>query len=288
MLNKLNICIKAIWVGLFRKKKEPYFSLSKILGFQPIHRELYRTALLHKSSPEAIHQGRMLNNERLEYLGDAILDAVVGAYLFERFPNRNEGFLTNVRSRIVQRESLNRVCMEWGLDKLIICAPQAASHTVHIYGNTVEALIGAVYLDRGYEACYRFICEKLIKEHIDLKEAMRHNKNDKSYLIEWAQKHKLSIDFKVLEIFSDSNGNMMFQSEVRLAQRSLGIGVGHNKKDSQLKAAKEAVYKIHHDKTIQAFVADCKRNAKLAAEAVEMTESTLPNSEPADIISDQT
>ena len=132
------------------KNKKPYFAFYKILGFYPKDISLYEHALLHKSSSiEDAVTGKWLNNERLEFLGDAILDSIIAEILYSEFPNKREGFLTNTRSKIVQRETLNRVAIELGLDKFIVYSIKINSHNKCIYGNALEALIGAIYLEIG-------------------------------------------------------------------------------------------------------------------------------------------
>lgn len=133
----------------FRKDKELYSSFYKILGFYPHHIQYYEQALHHKSS-SIKKQGSWINNERLEFLGDAILDAVVGDIVFRHFKGKREGFLTNTRSKIVQRETLNRLAVEIGLDKLIISSTHSSTHNSYMCGNAFEAMVGAIYLDRGY------------------------------------------------------------------------------------------------------------------------------------------
>ena len=147
--------------------KEPYSSLYKILGFYPDNIHLYEQAFLHKSSSVESGDGRWLNNERLEFLGDAVLDAVVADIVYKHFQNKREGFLTNTRSKIVQRETMNRVAVELGLDKMVVYSAKLSSHNNHMYGNALEALIGAIYLDQGYEVCYNFIQNVLIKKHVN-------------------------------------------------------------------------------------------------------------------------
>ena len=132
-----------------------------------------------------------MNNERLEFLGDAILDAIVGDIVYKHFEGRREGFLTNTRSKIVQRETLNKLAVEIGLDKLVKYSTRSSSHNSYMYGNAFEAFIGAIYLDQGYERCKRFMEEKIFKNYIDLDKMSRKEVNFKSKLIEWSQKAKL-------------------------------------------------------------------------------------------------
>ena len=137
--------------------KEPYSSLYKILGFYPDNIHLYEQAFHHKSSSIESSDGRWLNNERLEFLGDAILDAVVADIVFNHFQNKREGFLTNTRSKIVQRDTLNRVAVELGLEKMVVYSAKVNSHNNYMYGNALEALIGAIYLDGGFASAKEFL-----------------------------------------------------------------------------------------------------------------------------------
>ena len=144
---------------LFCKERESYFCFYKILGFFPRNIQIYQQALLHKSTSIRSDKGRLLNNERLEFLGDAILDAIVGDIVFKHFEGRREGFLTNTRSKIVQRETLNKLAVEIGLDKLVKYSTRSSSHNSYMYGNAFEAFIGAICLDQGYDRCKEFMEE---------------------------------------------------------------------------------------------------------------------------------
>ena len=222
---------------LKHKNKEPYSSLYKILGFYPDNVHVYEQAFLHKSSSVEDSDGKWLNNERLEFLGDAVLDAIVADIVYKHFQNKREGFLTNTRSKIVQRETLNRVAVELGLDKMVVYSAKLSSHNNHMYGNALEALIGAIYLDQGYRACYRFINDVIIKRYIDLDNIARKEVNFKSSLIEWSQK----------------------KTGVTLADMQIGVGIGYSKKESQQNAAKMAIKKLRTDKTFQQFISDLKK-----------------------------
>ena len=145
---------------LFRKDRESYFCFYRILGFFPRDIKVYQQALLHKSISMRSEKGRPINNERLEFLGDAILDAIVGDIVYRHFEGRREGFLTNTRSKIVQRETLNKLAVEIGLDKLVKYSTRSSSHNSYMYGNAFEAFIGAIYLDQGYDRCKQFMEEK--------------------------------------------------------------------------------------------------------------------------------
>ncbi len=188
--------------------------------------------------------GKWINNERLEFLGDAILDAIVADIVFKQFEYKKEGFLTNIRSKIVQRDTLNKLAVDIGLDKLIKTSTRTFSHNTHMYGNALEALIGAIYLDQGYRVAKKFVHQRLIQEFLDMDRVARHEVNFKSRLIEWSQKNKVDVRFNLIETFNDNNNNPVFQSEVLVGDTQVGIGTGYSKKESQQNAAKMAMKKI--------------------------------------------
>lgn len=244
---------------LKNKNREPYTSLYKILSFYPDNIRLYEQAFLHKSSSVESGDGKWLNNERLEFLGDAVLDAIVADIVYKHFQNQREGFLTNTRSKIVQRETLNRVAVELGLDKMIVYSAKLSTHNNHLYGNALEALIGAVYLDQGYDMCYRFIQNVIFKEHINLETIANKEVNFKSSLIEWSQKNKLEVTFDLIESFADNEGSPVFQTGISLSETQIGIGIGYSKKESQQNAAKMAIKKLRTDRTFQLFISELKK-----------------------------
>ena len=232
---------------LFHKDRESYLCFYKILGFYPRNIQLYQQALLHKSTSIRSEKGRPLNNERLEFLGDAILDAIVGDIVYKHFEGRREGFLTNTRSKIVQRETLNKLAVEIGLDKLVKYSARSSSHNSYMYGNAFEAFIGAIYLDQGYDRCKHFMEEKIFKNYIDLDKMSRKEVNFKSKLIEWSQKSKVEVSFELIEQFLDEDYNPMFHTEIRIEGISAGKGTGYSKKESQQNAAQTALKKIKND-----------------------------------------
>ena len=250
-----------MFVGLYRKikwrftkKDEAYWALYRILGFYPKDFRLYEQAFIHRSSSIETEDGKWKNNERLEFLGDAVLNAIVADIIYANFPNRKEGFMTNTRSKIVQRESLNRLAVEIGLNDLVVLSRKANSHNNYIYGNAFEALIGAIYLDQGYRKCHKFVKNRIIDRYISLKDIARKEVNFKSILIEWSQKNKLEIAFELLETFKDEAKNPVFQSSVTLLGMSLGQGTGYTKKESQQLAAKKAIKRIRYDKKLQQII----------------------------------
>ena len=215
------------------KDKESYRCFYRILGFYPKNIQLYKQALLHKSTSIRSDKGQLINNERLEFLGDAILDAIVGHIVYQQFEGKGEGFLTNTRSKIVQRETLNKLAIEIGLSKLIKYSSRSSSHNSYMYGNAFEALIGAIYLDQGYKRCKQFIEQRIFKQYIDLEKISRKEVNFKSKLIEWSQKHKLEVSFELIEQFIDHEGSPMFQTEIRIEGIAAGTGTGYSKKETQ-------------------------------------------------------
>ena len=265
---------------LFRKDKESYFCFYKILGFYPRNIQLYQQALLHKSTSIRSEKGRPLNNERLEFLGDAILDAIVGDIVYKHFEGRREGFLTNTRSKIVQRETLNKLAVEIGLDKLVKYSTRSSSHNSYMYGNAFEAFIGAIYLDQGYERCKRFMEEKIFKNYIDLDKMSRKEVNFKSKLIEWSQKSKVEVSFELIEQFLDEDYNPMFHTEIRIEGISAGKGTGYSKKESQQNAAQAALKKIKNDASFKEQIEATKAQNHLVEGATvaeeEVEENTLP------------
>ena len=242
------------------KNKEPYLSLYNMLGFYPKDIVLYEQAFIHRSITSTA-TGKNCNNERLEFLGDAILDAIVADIVYKHFPHKREGFLTNTRSKIVQRESLNHIALELGLDKKVTSLPHAAIHNKYLFGNALEALIGAIYLDQGYRFCYRFVMERIINKYISLNKLAGLEVNFKSRLLEWGQKVKLNIVFDLIEMSTDSEGNPVFQTSVSLEGTSLGIGIGNTKKESQQLAAKKAIRRINKDKDIRELIETLKQQS---------------------------
>ena len=246
------------WIRLFRlKHKEPYLSLYNILGFYPDNTALYEQAFIHRSINSPQH-GKRGNNERLEFLGDAILDAIIADIVYKHFPNKREGFLTNTRSKIVQRESLNNIALELGIDKKVTSMPYAATHHKYMYGNALEALIGAIYIDQGYEQCCKFVKERIINKHISLDKLATREMNFKSRLLEWGQKEKLHIEFNLIETFNDDEGHPVFQTSVLLEGTPLGIGIGSTKKESQQLASKIVIRKIQKDKDVHSLIENLK------------------------------
>ncbi|MFT3994879.1 MAG: ribonuclease III [Dysgonomonas sp.] len=243
MLKKLYRSVRL----LPKKGKEPYASFYKILHFYPYNITLYEQALLHKSSSIKMKDGRWINNERLEFLGDAILDAIVADIVFKEFEYKKEGFLTSMRSKIVQRETLNKFALQLGLDKLVKTSARNMAPNTHMYGNALEALIGAIYLDQGYRIAKRFVLERLIKQYLNIESVAELEGNYKSRLIEWSQKQKISVSFDLVDSFVDTHNTPVFKTVVMIMDQEAGLGTGYSKKESQQKAAQMAMERLNSD-----------------------------------------
>lgn len=243
----------------FRKERKVYCALKRILGFYPRHLHYYQQALMHKSMHTRTADGRRVNNERLEFLGDAILGAVVGDIVYRHFKGKREGFLTNTRSKLVQRDTLNRVAVEIGLDKLIQYSISSSSHNSYMCGNAFEALIGAIYLDRGYNCCMQFINERILHRLLDIDKVANKEMNYKSKLIEWCQKKKVRFEFKIVGQHRERSESYspVFDSQVLLNGIVCGEGSGYSKKESHQAAAKIAYKRIRGNKQLaeQVFAA---------------------------------
>ncbi len=232
---------------LFVKDKELYVFIHRITGYYPRDIQLYELAMIHRSKPLKMPDGSWANNERLEFLGDAVLDTVVAEYLYTTFPHKHEGFLTSTRAKIVQRESLNRIGNTLHLDSHVRALTHSSSHNSYICGNALEALVGAVYLDQGYKHCRKFIIDKLIKKHFDLNDLVKTEQNFKSRLIEWTQKYRVSIEFELVDSYTDKDKNPVFRTAVILGGIYASDAVGYSKKESHQSASKKALDRLQHD-----------------------------------------
>ncbi len=228
----------------FRKEKELYCALHGITGLYPHDIDLYKEALMHKSVSQRNEKGKPVNNERLEFLGDAILGAIVGDIVYRHFDGKREGFLTNTRSKIVQRETLNRLANEIGLSELIVSSGHPSTHNSYMEGNAFEALVGAIYLDRGYEACARFMRDRILAHVINIDKVAYKEVNFKSKLIEWCQKNKVRLDFKVLEERRDDKNSPVFTCQAFIEGQAGEKGTGYSKKESQQAASKSTLQRL--------------------------------------------
>jgi len=231
--------------NLFSKKTEEekrLISFIKLMtGAKPLNLQLYQLALTHSSvALKTPHQEFKVSNERLEYLGDAVLGAVIAEYLYKKYPYKDEGFLTEIRSRIVNRESLNNLSRKIGLANLVEFEGQKHNRNYQsIAGDALEAFIGAVFLDRDFFFCRKFILKRLLQPHLDIDKIVSTNLNFKSLLIEYAQKEGKEIEFVLIDE-KIQKGTPVFTVEVLVAGESLGKGMGQNKKKAEQAAAEKA------------------------------------------------
>ena len=271
MLNNLIDKIKLS----FCKDKELYFSLYEIIGFYPHNIEYYKMALMHKSIMHRNNKGKPVNNERLEFLGDAILDAIVGDIVYHHFPGKREGFLTNTRSKLVQRETLNKLAQDMGINELILSNGHSSSHNNYMGGNAFEALVGAIYLDRGYNACMQFMQQRILTTRINLDKLAYKEVNFKSKLIEWSQKNRVKIEFVLLQQKVEKGGSPVFIYQVVLEGVEGCSGQGYSKKESQQLAAKLTLEKLKREPQFIELVFQAKTNrTKMEEEPVEIVPDT--------------
>lgn len=255
----------------FRKDKELYSSIKQIIGFYPNDISFYKLALMHKSMFKRNEKGRPLNNERLEFLGDAILDAAAGDIVYRHFPGKREGFLTNTRSKLVQRDTLNRLAQDMGINELIVSnTSNNQTHNSYMGGNAFEALVGAIYLDQGYKACMRFMQQRILKEMINLDKVAYKEVNFKSKLIEWGQKNRVRLELKTLQQETDKTGSPRFRCRAEIEGLEGAIGEGYSKKESQQEAAKKTLARLRREpQFIDAVFAAKTNRTKMEEEPVE-------------------
>ncbi len=233
-------------MGTFRSIYNLYFSNNKalakelygLLGFVPNKMSIYKIAFQHKSSNGQQNGSRIINNERLEYLGDAILSTVVADYLYQKYPKGNEGFLTKMRSKIVKRKTLNEVGELMGLDMLM----KQFNHTKlsgSMLGNALEALIGAVYLDQGFDHAHRFITGQILRKYLDINQIEHTDDNFKSMLLEWGQKNDHSIEYQLIEKYKFQKRDR-YKMAVLVDGRRRGVADNYNKKSAEQQASKKA------------------------------------------------
>ena len=208
-----------------------------MFGFIPHNIELYKLALIHKSASLILEDGRAINNERLEFLGDAVIEAVTSDYLFIEFPDRDEGFMTQLRSRIVSRQSLNELAVHLGLDRQVISNSGAGIVQKHIYGDAFEAMMGAIYLDQGYDFVNRLLINGIYYRYLNLDELIESETDFKSRLIEWGQKNHHRILFRTDHDQGSSSAHPVFRCTVLVDDIEVGHGSGDSKKEAEQQAA---------------------------------------------------
>lgn len=249
----------AFLTDLFKKHESSTFKkeLKNILGFRPKNLSLYRTALTHRS----VREGADENNERLEYLGDAVLSALIADYLFKRYPYREEGFLTEMRSKMVNRSQLNDIALRMGLKKITYYNKMDSSLKVsQIFGNSLEALVGAVYLDSGYKKTSKWVFKSIIQPHMFMDDLENLEINHKNKLYGWANKNGKVLEFETLNEKLE-NGRRLFTIAAVIDGKTIAEGKAFNKKDASQIAAQAAVEKLgilNSDSPVPPSVANAK------------------------------
>ncbi|MCU4157909.1 ribonuclease III [Carboxylicivirga sp. A043] len=232
-------------IKLFSLRRGKFYSfIKKVTGIIPGDISIYKQAFIHKSAMIKGKDRRFVNNERLEYLGDAMLGAIVANVLYNRFPNKNEGFLTKTRSRIVNRSLLNDIALKMGLGDWVNAQSKIDISQTSILGDALEALIGAVYVDKGYEVCEKFVLNQIVLEYVDLKQVAKKDSNYKSLLIEWGQKHKQSVHFITEEKHISEGAAPTFIARAAVEGEVIGQGEGFSKKEAQQNAARNTLKEL--------------------------------------------
>lgn len=226
---------------VFRKKDEYAEILARIIGFYPDQISIYRQAFLHKSIIQNNQLQSFESNERLEFLGDAVLDSIISNYIYYKFPKKDEGYLTKLRSKLVSRQTLNNLGVKIGLQELMKSNLERASKSV--YGDALEALIGAIFLDKGYGFAQKFVEEKLLQNHIDIEEVIQTETDFKSRVIEWCQKEKISFEYKISE--KEEKKGKLYVAELLVDNELKGKGIAFTKKQAEQLAAEQFYQKIN-------------------------------------------
>lgn len=225
----------------FGRNKSYYRLIDDMFGFIPNNIELYKLALVHKSASIDIG-GRSINNERLEFLGDAVIESITSDYLFIEYPDYDEGRLTKLRSKLVSRQSLNAIACKLGLDKHIVCCRSINATQKHVFGDAFEAIMGAIYLDQGYNFANRLLINSIYSTKLSLEEVDETETDFKSRLIEWGQKNHHTVVFRTKGTPTGAGATRSFHCTVLVDNLEVGHGVGSSKKEAEQKAAQSATY----------------------------------------------
>jgi len=214
--------------------------LKCLLGFTPSNLRLYEMAFIHRSASCRLPDGTRINNERLEYLGDAILDTILSEYLFHKYPDANEGFLTKTRAKIVNREQLNQLALALGFEEIVVSHLTSQNPTYNLYGDALEALVGALFIDRGYKKTRTFFIKHVLKKHLDLNQVLRSETDYKSLILEWGQKQKQIVTFECLEETDTATHKTFFNVSLLINDVVNGYGRGTSKKEAEQDASMKA------------------------------------------------
>jgi ribonuclease-3 len=228
----------------FINKQEFASCLRKIIGFRTTNLRLYEVAFIHRSASFFLPDGQKINNERLEFLGDSVLNAILSDYLFEKFPDANEGFMTKIRSRIVNREILNQLAVSMGIDKILVSNVSSTHSTMNLYGDALEALIGALFVDKGFKKTKNLFIRKVFNKYLDLETIIKTDTDYKSLVFEWIQKHKTNLTFEYKEEYDFKLKKSVFSATLIIDKEEFGTGQGASKKEAEQEAAGKAWSKL--------------------------------------------
>lgn len=218
--------------------------IKNLTGFRTSNLRFYEAAFIHRSASFSLPDGKRINNERLEFLGDAVLDAILSDYLFEKFPDATEGLMTKIRSRIVNRDVLNQLAVSVGIDKLLVRNVSAHNPTKNLYGDALEAFIGAVFLDKGFRKTKKLFITRVFNKYLNLDRIVNTDTDYKSLVFEWVQKHKSNLIFTYKEDFDFGQKKSVFSATLIINMEEFGKGAGASKKEAEQEAAGEAWAKL--------------------------------------------
>ena len=221
-------------------KREFRSSLKNILGFRPGDLRIYEIAFIHRSASLTLPDGKKVNNERLEFLGDSVLDVILSEFLFEEFPSANEGFMTKIRSRIVNRDFLNQIALSMGIDKILVSNISSGHTTKHLYGDAFEALLGAVFIDKGFRKTRKFFMQNVLGKYLDIDKIIRTDNDYKSLVFEWVQKKKANLSFIYNEEYDFDKKKSVFTTILNIDRVEYGKGQGVSKKEAEQEASCQA------------------------------------------------
>jgi ribonuclease-3 len=225
-------------------KREFASRLRKMLGFKPGNIELYEIAFIHRSASCSLPDGKKVNNERLEFLGDAVLDAILSNLLFDKYPDASEGFMTKIRSRIVNREVLNQLAVAMGINKVLVSNVNLSHPMRNLYGNAFEALIGAMFIDKGFRRTKKIFIKKILAKYLDLDQVIHTDTDYKSLVFEWVQKNKANLIFTYNEEYDFETRKSFFTTTLFINRVEFGKGVGASKKEAEQEASNGAWRRI--------------------------------------------
>lgn len=236
-------------MSLFQKRKNGIYILDKrefrsrlkvLLRFRPGNLKIYEIAFIHRSASFNLPDGQRINNERLEFLGDSVLDMVLSDFLFEKYPEASEGFMTKIRSRIVNRDVLNQLAVSMHIDKLLVSNISTGHITKHLYGDALEALIGAIFIDKGLKKTKHFFIKNVLEKYLNLQTIVNTDSDYKSLVFEWVQKNKSNLVFTYNEEYDFDHKKSVFTTTLCIDKEEFGKGQGASKKEAEQEAARQA------------------------------------------------